>query len=250
MVKRLLLGGVGGALAYVAYAARCPRAQRWGRSFYRGRPGRRQIALTFDDGPSEATPGVLEVLDRYQVPATFFFCGMNVERLPDLARQARQAGHEIGNHTYSHPCLLALPRSRVRAELGRTQAVLRETVGVRARLFRPPYGVRAPGLQHAQQELGLITVMWTVIGNDWKWTSAAIARRILEKADDGGIVCLHDGREVQALVDRRQTVMALGRIVPSLQEQGFSFVTVTEMLKEAGRAETEEPGASGRRRPS
>ena len=217
---------------YVVYAACCPLAQAWGRGFHRGPRGRREIALTFDDGPSECTPAVLDVLQHYGLRATFFVCGKNVEQFPALLRQVAAAGHEIGNHTYSHPGLLLRSASRIRLELERTQDAIEEVAGVRPRLFRPPYGVRAPSLRGIQDGLGLTTVMWTVIGNDWKLGRAAIAERVLRRVREGGIICLHDGHEVYHPADRRETVAALPGIVEGLHRRGFSFVTAGRMLDE------------------
>ena len=217
---------------YAAYAACCPAAQVWGRGFYRGPRGRREIALTFDDGPSKWTPAVLDVLRRHDLQATFFVCGKNVERFPAVVREITGAGHEIGNHTYSHPWLLLRSASQIRLELERTQAAIEEAAGVRPRLFRPPYGVRAPSLRRVQDGLGLTTVMWTVIGNDWKLGRVAITERVLRGADEGGIICLHDGHEVYQPADRRETVAALPGIVEGLRGRGFRFVTAGHMLDE------------------
>ena len=217
---------------YLAYAACCPLAQVWGRGFHRGPRDRREIALTFDDGPSESTPAMLDVLQHYGLRATFFVCGENVERFPAIVRETAAAGHEIGNHTYSHAGLLLRSSSRIRLELEQTQHAIEEVAGVRPRLFRPPYGVRAPCLRGIQDGLGLTTVMWTVIGNDWKLRRAAITERVLRRAGEGGIICLHDGHEVYHPADRRETAAALPEIVEGLRRRGFSFVTAGHMLDE------------------
>ena len=216
---------------YIAYQARSPRAQRWGRGFHRGDGIRRQIALTFDDGPSEWTMAVLEVLERHAVPATFFFCGRNIERHPDLTAFVHGRGYEIGNHTYSHPLLLALSTQRIRNELSRTQHLIEQATGVRPRLFRPPYGCRGPGLLAAERDLGLTEVLWTVIGNDWHGTPDAISRRVLQGVEPGGIVCLHDGDGARPHPDRRRTVASLKDFLPVLIDDGYSFVTAGAMLR-------------------
>lgn len=231
MRKLILLSAATAATGYIAYQARSPRAQRWGRGFHRGPRERQQIALTFDDGPSEWTLAVLEVLERHRIPATFFFCGMNVERHPDVARFVHSCGHEVANHTYSHPWLLPLPGRRIRAELAQTQQVIEQTTGVRPNLFRPPYGCRAPGLLEVERELGLTEVLWTVIGRDWHATAAAIARRVLDGAEPGGILCLHDGDRVRPNPDRSRTVASLKDFLPVLLDDGYSFVTAGAMLR-------------------
>jgi peptidoglycan/xylan/chitin deacetylase (PgdA/CDA1 family) len=187
--------------------------------------------LTFDDGPSEWTLGVIEVLERHAVPATFFFCGMNAERHPDLARFVHSRGYEIANHTYSHPWLLPLPSDRIREELVRTQKVIEHTTGMRPHLFRPPYGCRAPGLQEIEGELGLTEVMWTVIGRDWHAPALSITHRVMAGADPGGIICLHDGDRVRPNPDRSATVASLKDFLPALLDDGYAFVTAGAMLR-------------------
>jgi peptidoglycan/xylan/chitin deacetylase (PgdA/CDA1 family) len=229
--KLFLLGAAMASAGYIAYQARAPLAQRWGRGFHRGAGIRRQIALTFDDGPSEWTMAVLEMLERHGVPATFFFCGRNVERHPNVARFVHSRGNEIGNHTYSHPLLLALPDARIREELSRTQHVIEQTIGVRPVLFRPPHGCRAPGLLAIERELGLTEVLWTVIGKDWSASADAISQRILSRIEPGGIVCLHDGDGVRPSADRSRTVASLKDFLPVLLDDGYSFVTAGAMLR-------------------
>src|SRR5581483_4528713 len=97
------LAGLAGGAAFLAWAVRGRSASVFGPSACQGSKGRRAVALTFDDGPSEGTPGVLELLRKHDVPATFFQCGANVERLPRVAREVASAGHEIGNHSHTHP---------------------------------------------------------------------------------------------------------------------------------------------------
>lgn len=231
MRKLVLLSAALASAGYIAYQARSPHAQRWGRGFHRGPGVGPQIALTFDDGPSDWTLAVIEVLERHGVPATFFFCGKNIERRPDLARFVHKHGYEIGNHTYSHPWLLPLPEGRIRDELSSTQQIIEETTGARAHLFRPPYGCRAPGLLSVERELELTEVLWTVIGKDWQASANAISERVLRAAEPGGIVCLHDGDGVRPKPDRSRTVASLKDFLPVLLDDGYSFVTAGAMLR-------------------
>jgi peptidoglycan/xylan/chitin deacetylase (PgdA/CDA1 family) len=99
------LAAAGAASSFMAWAVRGRSASVFGRSVWRGPRGRRALALTFDDGPGESTPDILEILAEHHVPATFFQCGANVDRLPQIAREVAARGHEIGNHSYSHPYL-------------------------------------------------------------------------------------------------------------------------------------------------
>lgn len=220
-------GGV--AAAAVAYAAACPRSQWWGRGFYRGPSDRRLLALTFDDGPSAETPAFLDLLAGYGVRATFFVCGANLQRRPGIARETLAAGHEVGNHTDTHPLLLSLPPWRVRAEVERAQRLIEDRLGWSPALFRAPFGVHAPGLRGALEQESLTAVRWTVIGHDWRLPADRVAQRVLRGAGPGGIVCLHDGDQVRAQVDRSQTLRALEAILPPLLDAGYELVTASEM---------------------
>jgi peptidoglycan/xylan/chitin deacetylase (PgdA/CDA1 family) len=232
-----LIAGI--AVAVVSYGVRGRSAQIFGRSVYRGSGRRRSIALTFDDGPSESTPALLEYLAEQGVKATFFQCGVNVVRHGEIARAVHAAGHEIGNHTFSHMRLcprigwkLNLQSSKsIYREFSETQRVIEDAVGVVPSLLRAPYGLRWIGLRHAQKRLGLIGVMWTVIGHDWEWKAREIADFVLDRSSAGGILCLHDGRDIQRGANVSEMLEAVKLIVPVLKERGFRFETVSELLQ-------------------
>jgi peptidoglycan/xylan/chitin deacetylase (PgdA/CDA1 family) len=200
-------------------------------SIWHGPRDRRAVALTFDDGPSESTPALLELLARYAVPATFFQCGANVERLPHIARATAEAGHEIGNHSFSHPLLCFHSPRFMRRELGRAQHAIETHTGARPTLFRAPFGVRWPGLRPAQASLGLTGVMWTVIGYDWNLAAEGIVRRISGSVSNGAIICLHDGRELQANPDIRNMLGAARQLIPMLLDRGYRFETVSRLCQ-------------------
>jgi peptidoglycan/xylan/chitin deacetylase (PgdA/CDA1 family) len=221
---------VAASAAFLAWAVRGRSARVFGRSYWRGSRRRPAIALTFDDGPSEATPQVLEILARHRVPATFFQCGANVDRLPAVAGEVRAAGHEIGNHSYSHPMLCFRSPAFIEDELRRAQDAIARHTGAGPEWFRAPFGVRWFGLGRAQRRLGLTAVMWTVIGYDWNRKADEVAARISERAGNGAILCLHDGRELRAKPDIGVTVEAVRRLVPLLLERGFQFETVSRLL--------------------
>jgi peptidoglycan/xylan/chitin deacetylase (PgdA/CDA1 family) len=214
----------------LAWAVRGRSARVFGPSVWRGPSDRRVVALTFDDGPSEGTPQILEILARYGLKATFFQCGANVERLPEIARAVHEAGHAIGNHTYSHPRLYFRSARFMEEELRLGQDAIEEHAGVRPRWFRAPYGARWFGVGEAQRRLKLMGVMWTVIGYDWKLKSDAVVRRVASGASNGAIVCLHDGRELRPKPDIGVTVDAVRRLVPMLLDQGFGFETVGRLI--------------------
>jgi peptidoglycan/xylan/chitin deacetylase (PgdA/CDA1 family) len=220
----------GAALAGMTWAVRGRSSAVFGPSVWRGRPGRGNIALTFDDGPSPATPKILDILAEYGIRATFFQCGINVLRSPELSRAARESGHEIGNHSHTHANFALKHPSFMENEFVRAQAAIAHATSETPVLMRPPFGVRWFGLRKVQRRLGLLGVMWTVIGRDWKLPAPAVAQRVLSRVRDGGIICLHDGRGILKDPDVRSTVEAVRRIVPSLLARGYHFKTVSQLL--------------------
>lgn len=216
--------------AFLAWAVRGRSASVLARSSWRGPRERAAIALTFDDGPSEGTPRLLEVLARYRVPATFFQCGANVDRLPAVAREIRDAGHEIGNHTHTHPLLCFRSPEFMAEQIARAQESIHKHTGAVPIWFRAPFGVRWFGLGAAQRRSGVTGVMWTVIGYDWKLKADAVASRIVSRVENGAILCLHDGRELRAKPDIGVTVEAVQRLVPLLLDRGYTFETVSRLL--------------------
>lgn len=219
-----------GAGALMTYGVRGRSSTLFAPSVYRGPASRHAVAFTFDDGPSESTPALLRVLDSQNVPATFFQCGANVERLPDVAREVVGCGHEIGNHSHTHPGFYFRKPAFIRDELARAQDAIEQVTGVSPALFRAPFGVRWPGMRDAQRRLNLLGVMWTVIGCDWKLDAAAVVRRVLRKSGNGAIVCLHDGRQLEVRPDVESTIDAVRRLIPMLQAEGYRFQTVSQLI--------------------
>jgi len=222
---------LGGLSAAAAYGSVSKGSQMFGPSVYRGPGKRKSIALTFDDGPSESTPDLLEYLAKEGVTATFFECGMHVKRLPHVAGQVAAAGHEIGNHTYSHPKLPFKSREFIDHEFSEAQRVIQSETGVTPMLMRAPYGFRWMGLREVQERLLLLGVMWTVIGFDWRWPAEKISEYVLRHSSPGGIVCLHDGRGVNVRPEIGNTLGAVREIVPRLKDQGYRFETVSAVLE-------------------
>ncbi len=233
MPKGTLIGGAAGLLAaggLMAYAVRGRSSSVFGPSVYHGNPNRPAIALTFDDGPSESTPALLQILAHHSVKATFFMCGNNVDRLPEIARSVAAAGHEIGNHTDTHPRFDFCSPDFIYRELATAQEKIVRHTGATPRLFRAPYGVRWFGLKSAQERLRLLGVMWGTIGRDWKWPAPRVAKLCLDRARNGHIVCLHDGRITQPSPDISTTLAAVDAIIPALKERGLRFETVSQIL--------------------
>ncbi|MCC7155801.1 MAG: polysaccharide deacetylase family protein [Bryobacterales bacterium] len=229
MLGEVLGGAAVAAAGVLAWGVRGKSSTLLGPSYWRGPSHRRALALTFDDGPSKQTPELLSLLARHAAKATFFQCGQAVRRLPEIARQVRAAGHEIGNHTETHAALYLRSSGFIFSELEYAQRTIEETAGVRPRLFRPPYGARWFGLRAAQERLGLTCVMWTVIARDWVLGAEGIVER-LKSPDPGAILCLHDGRETAPNPDITPTINAVGKLLPAWKADGFEFLTVSELL--------------------
>ena len=223
----LIFLGVVAAIFYHAVAA--PASQWLGRTVVRGNPAAGTIALTFDDGPGEATPLILETLRRAGIRATFFLCGQNVEQYPEHARRIVEEGHEVGNHTHSHPYFLWKTPGKIALEIDRAQEVIASRTGHRPRLFRPPYGLRWFGLFPILRRREMTAVMWSVSTLDWRLSASDIAGRILHKVTAGAVILLHDGCPPGESGNRRQTAEALEEIVQALGGR-YRFVTVSEML--------------------
>lgn len=199
-------------------------------SIWRGPRDRPAIALTFDDGPSESTENILAILQQRQIKATFFQCGANVRRLPQVAREVCSAGHEVGNHTDTHPRLCFKSPGFIYHELARAQDAIEQATGVQPTVFRSPFGLRWYGLRSAQRRLGLIGVMWTAIGFDWSRPAEDVIQVFLEQAANGAIFCLHDGRRTNTNPDINSTIKALTALIPILIDRGFHFESLAGML--------------------
>lgn len=219
MVKGALITGAAAAVSLAAYAVRGKSSSLIAPSIWHGDRKKAELALTFDDGPSESTPALLELLARHDVQATFFMCGQNVRRLKEIAREVAAAGHEIGNHTDTHRPLYFKSPEFIYGELARAQESIEQVTGVKPSLFRAPYGVRWPGLRAAQKRLNLTGMMWTTIGRDWKWPADRIAGLLVNQAANGAIFCLHDGRELRTEPDISATLKAVEMVLPILKER-------------------------------
>lgn len=214
----------------LGYAISNPNSQLLGPCISRIETEQPIVCLTFDDGPSPWTLPVLDILEAHNIRATFFQCGVNVRRYPEIARRVVECGHEVGNHTDSHPYLLFRSQQFLREELYRAHYSIQEATGCTPRFFRPPFGVRWFGLTAVERELGLVQVTWTVIGKDWKLTADEIVRHVLRRVRNGAIICLHDGREIEPEPNCRETVLAVRKLVLALPAMGFHFCCLGEAL--------------------
>jgi peptidoglycan/xylan/chitin deacetylase (PgdA/CDA1 family) len=194
---------------------------------------RRVVALTFDDGPSEWTAPILDVLETHRARGTFFVLGQAIEGREDLLRRAVVRGHELGNHTWSHPHLTSCTDEEIREELARAGEAIGAVTGEQPAFFRPPYFDFDPRVERIAREAGFgPAVLATCTPGDW---DPLTAEEIVERtqAHHRAVVCLHDGRPRASASEpsRQPTVDAVSRIVPALVEDGYALVTVSELLE-------------------
>jgi peptidoglycan-N-acetylglucosamine deacetylase len=184
----------------------------------------RRIALTFDDGPSPGiTDVVLKELAKRSVTATFFMIGNKVERYATLAKEVSAAGHEIGNHSYTHPALSSLSAEKVDAEIQKTQDVIANVTGKAPVWFRPPYGAFRKDQGYIPRSKSLGVAYWSVDPRDWaKPGVSTIVSRVTSATNPGSIVLLHDLHT--------QTRDAVGSILDNLMESSFSFTPLSGFL--------------------
>jgi peptidoglycan/xylan/chitin deacetylase (PgdA/CDA1 family) len=233
MLGLAMTGAAGTVVAAAAgYQSIAPTGQWYGQTFTGLARGSRQIALTYDDGPNDLhTLRLLEVLAKHDAHATFFLIGRYVRHRPDIAREIVKAGHTVGNHTFMHPLLIFKSDAEIRKQLSECRAALSEAVGEHSNLFRPPFGGRRPAALRIARELGLEPVMWSVTGYDWNAPSASIIEQKVGKQIRGGdVVLLHDGGHKQMGADRSQTVVATDHLLTRYKDEGYEFVTISEMM--------------------
>ena len=194
------------------------------KSAHHGSRKEKNIAFTFDDGPHPQTPAILEVLEKYQAKGTFFCIGQNIEKEPQIAQQIVQKGHVLANHTYSHHRFFDLYSSeKMQADIEQCNQIILKITGIQNEYFRPPYGVTNPPLAKAIRRAGLKSIGWSLRTYDTSKDSAfAVKKKILRKIKNGDIVLLHDRTP--------NLPQLLNEILPILQQKGFKFVTIKELL--------------------
>lgn len=191
----------------------------------RVRTERLEVALTFDDGPHPVhTPVLLDILAARRARATFYVIGSLVQRYPELTRRIVAEGHELGNHTWTHPTLSRLGDANVLREIDRTQEVIWRTVGHVPVTMRPPYGAFTPRQSRMlQDQRNLPTVIWSVDPQDWRRPgSQVVAQRMIQGARPGAIILAHD--------IHGPTVRAIPAALDGLQSRGFACVTMSDLL--------------------
>lgn len=184
---------------------------------------KKRIALTFDDGPhAQVTLQILATLEKYNAKATFYVLGTRVEQSPEILKQAFDAGHEIGNHTWSHPKLTKMTAAQIKSEFETTENIIQQVIGQPAATFRPPYGMTN---DFVQEVVPLPTVRWTIDTEDWRHRNAnALLPAIKNNLHNDAIVLMHDIH--QSTADGLESVLAY------LQAEGYTFVTVSEILQQ------------------
>lgn len=183
------------------------------------------VAITFDDGPHpQNTPRLLDMLKERNIKATFYVIGKSVEAHPQIIRRMVAEGHEIGNHTWSHPNLTKLSQSAVEQELRKCEAAIAKAAAVRPRTMRPPYGAFTQSQRvWAFDNFGYPTILWDVDPQDWKRPGVSVvANRIVSNTQNGSIILAHDLHKT--------TVDSMPRALDDLLRKGYKFVTVSQLI--------------------
>lgn len=219
-------------LGLLYYLFLSPTSQVFGRFPYRIKTSEKIVALTFDDGPnSPFTEKILTALGRFNVKATFFLVGKNLERAPELGQAILNGGHTIGNHSYSHAFHKYFTNPLYGSEIALNQATIERITGKRPALFRPPWLFRHPWLLQTVKDHGLSAVSG-LFGSELEFfqpSAESLAERALSKVKPGLILIFHDGYNAKG-GNRQQTVRAINLLIPKLQAQGYQFVTVDHLL--------------------
>ena len=201
--------------------------------FFRGETNEKIVALTFDDGPHPVyTPRVLNILERFDIKATFFLIGREVRSYPEIARQINTRGHEIENHSDQHLFYLPwLPPQRIRQEIVEAQAAIVQATGSTPSFFRSPLGWVSNDLVAVCRVLKLPIINGSVKASDVSLPGTEyIVQTVLDKTRNGAIIILHDAGGVGVYRDRTQTLEALPIIIQNLKERGYRFVLIKELI--------------------
>ena len=191
-------------------------------------PGRKEVALTFDDGPwPTTTDAMLAQLTSAKVKATFFMLGRQLIVRPETAKRVLAAGMEIGDHSYSHKLLANASRREITSEIARGADAIRSVLGFRPMWYRPAGGSTNSFVYHESRRLGMRIVLWTIDPHDYRRPGATtIVHRVLDNVRPGSVILMHDGGG-----DRTQTVEAVGRIIKGLKARGYSMVTLSRLYR-------------------
>lgn len=195
--------------------------------YYRASTEEKVIAFTFDDGPHpQYTDQILHILAKEGVRATFFEIGMNIESYPEITKRVIAAGHEIGNHTYSHPIVCHTTNEQMETEIRKTDRLLAELGYTMPKLFRPPQGICPQNFRNLLKKTEKTAILWNIDTRDWdNRTTAEIVKEVEEHVRGGDIVLFHD-----YVGCPNSTIAAIKKLIPTLKDRGYQFVTVSELL--------------------
>ena len=201
------------------------------RVFWRADTKRKVIALTFDDGPNPIfTPQILEILDDFAVHATFFLIGSNVNLQPRLTKQIFNSGHQIGNHTFTHPTLTQLGNGQIESEILEPKKAIENICSVTTLLMRTPYWLCNRKVLAITANTNHKSVIGDVYPRDTALPGTQkLVSRVLKRTRCGSVIILHDGAPSEK-ISRLQTVEGLRKLIPTLQERGFRFVSLPELM--------------------
>ncbi|GAA2203945.1 hypothetical protein GCM10009850_000960 [Nonomuraea monospora] len=189
------------------------------------------IALTFDDGPGKYAGTLLDTLKKYDAKATFFLEGQYVKSRPQYVKRMAAEGHELGNHSYSHPDFTKSEAATIKSEIQKTQDAVKKAAGVEPKLLRPPYGLADLQVADIAAEFGMPMILWTAGSQDWSTKNVdAIQKQTLAVAKPNAIILMHDWV--------KQTVDGMPALIKTLQNKGYHLVTVSDVVK----SENLEPG--------
>jgi len=183
---------------------------------------RKEVALTFDDAPSPFTKEVLKILDNYGVSATFFLVGSQVEKSPEVARQIVAAGHEIGNHSFSHCWSSDDSVETLVEDIKRAEEAIYRATGQVPLYFRPPGGMVNDKVKEACGQTGYGILLWWVDSRDWLLTEEEILEKVKKEVKDGAIILFHN---------LATTVEILPQVIEDLRREGYKFVTISQLLR-------------------
>lgn len=234
MRKKLLLIGIGLLLIIILFAgifkvSKLRTFQLFGGLIHEVETENKVIALTFDDGPTKTVEEILPLLDKYNVKATFFLIGQDIEKNPKEAEKLVKAGHQIGNHTYSHKRMVLKSPSFIKEEIEKTDELIRKAGYTGDIDFRPPYGKKLVGLPHYLHKHDRETIMWSLEPDTYYTNTDEKVKYVVENVQPGSIILLH------AMYDQAgEELQVIEEILEELTNEGYQFVTVDELQELGG----------------
>ncbi len=212
-------------LSFAVYASANVCSQIYLKTHCKGRNNAKEIAISFDDGPHpEITPQIHQLLKKHAAPATFFCKGSLVQAHPKIVKTADDAGHIIGNHSYTHGWNFGfLSRKKIEHELSKTNALIHETIGKKPQLFRPPFGVTNPPIARAVRKLKMQAVGWSVRSLDTSLPKDKVLEKVNKKISEGAVFLFHD--------NQKNTPEILEDFLQTVKEKGYTVVSLPEILE-------------------